>query len=237
MVTVIEGAGTSEADWAPFLAGLHLPELVLPDEPLTLVAPHPDDEVLACGGLLYHAASTGTAVHVVAVTDGEASNPGGSVGPAELARLRIAETEAALAVLGVPAPRRLARPDGGAAALAEPVAALALTGTVLAPWAGDGHPDHEAVGRGCALAAARTGATVVEYPVWAWHWATPADPRIPWDRARRVTLSPAAQAAKAAAIAAFGSQTRPLGPLPADAPVLTASTLARFTRPYEIVFV
>ncbi len=206
---------------------------------MTLVAPHPDDEVLACGGLLFRVAATGTLVQVVSVTDGEASNPGGSVPPAELARRRVAETRTALAILGVPAPLRLARPDGGAAALEDPVATRtpAGPGTVLVgPWSGDGHPDHDAVGRGCARAAARTGATAVAYPVWTWHWATPDDPRVPWHRARRVTLPPAARAAKDRAIAAFSTQTRPLGPLPADAPVLTPGTLARFARPYEIVF-
>jgi LmbE family N-acetylglucosaminyl deacetylase len=231
-VTAIEGDGTAEANWLPFLDRLDPPELVLPDGPLTLVAPHPDDEVLACGGTLFDAATTGRPVRVVAVTDGGASNPGGSLAPAELARRRVAESETALARLGIPAPRRLARPDGGAATLEDPVAALTLTGTVLAPWTGDGHPDHEAVGRGCL----RTGAAVLEYPVWAWHWATPGDPRVPWHRARRVTLSGPARAAKAAAIAAFVTQIRPLGPLAADAPVLTAGTLARFARPYEIVF-
>lgn len=231
-MTAIEGDGTPEAEWGPFLDRLDPPELVLPDGPLTLVAPHPDDEVLACGGMLFNAAGSGRAVRVIAVTDGEASNPGGSVSPAELARRRIVESGTALAILGVPAPRRLGHPDGGAASLEDPVAALPLTGTVLAPWTGDGHPDHEAVGRGCL----RTGATVLAYPVWTWHWATPGDPRVPWSRARRVTLSGPARAAKAAAVDAFASQVRLLGPLPADAPVLTPATLARFARPYEIVF-
>lgn len=231
-MTAIEGAGTPESVWLPFLERLDPPELVLPDGPITLVAPHPDDEVLGCGGMLCNAAESGRAVRVIAVTDGEASNPGGSVDPIELARRRVIETETALAALGVPPPQRLALPDGGADILEDAVAALPLTGTVLAPWIGDGHPDHEAVGRGCR----RTGATVLEFPVWAWHWATPDDPRVPWSRARRVTLTPAAQAAKATAIAAFRSQLRPLGPRPEDAPVLTPATMARFARPYEIVF-
>ena len=57
-----------------------------------------------------------------------------------------------------------------------------------ATWRGDGHPDHEAVGRAAAQACARTGATLLEYPVWMWHWASPADPAVPWDRAYSVPL-------------------------------------------------
>jgi LmbE family N-acetylglucosaminyl deacetylase len=234
VVTGIAGAGTPETAWLPFLAGL--PPYPLPAGPVTLFAPHPDDEVLAAGGLL--AALAGAGVTVVSVTDGEASNPGGSVPPAELARRRVAETTAALAVLGVTTRVRLGLPDGGAAGLEAPVAAVGLPagGVVLAPWAGDGHPDHEAVGRGAATAAARAGARLVEYPVWTWHWAAPGDPRVPWHRARRLDLPPAVAAAKTRALAEFGSQTAPLGPLPADAPVLPPAVLARFTRPYEVLF-
>jgi LmbE family N-acetylglucosaminyl deacetylase len=234
VVRAIAGAGTPEAEWLPFLAGL--PPYGRPAGPVTLLAPHPDDEVLAAGGLLALLAGAGVPVRVVSVTDGEASNPGGSVPPAELAALRAAETAAALAALGVTDRTRLGLPDGGAAGLEAPVAALELTGTVLAPWRGDGHPDHEAVGRGAATAAARTGAALVEYPVWAWHWAAPGDPAVPWERARRLDLPPGIAARKARALAEFRSQTAPLGPLAADAPVLPPAILARFTRPYEVLF-
>lgn len=230
----IAGDGTPESVWLPFLAGLA--PFPLPAGPVTLVAPHPDDEVLAAGGLLARLAAAGADVHVVSVTDGEASNPGGSVPPAELAARRVAETTAALAALGVHRRTRLRQPDGGAAALENPVAALDPGAVLIGPWAGDGHPDHEAVGRGCAAAAARTGAVLVEYPVWAWHWAVPADPRVPWSRARRLDLPAPVRAAKARALAEFRSQTAPLGPRPQDAPVLPPPVLARFTRPYEVYF-
>lgn len=233
---LIEGAGTAEDRWLPFLDRLAPPPLTLPDGvPVLLVAPHPDDEVLACGGLLFALAAAGSPVRVIAVTDGEASNPGGSVPPGPLAARRAAETVAALRHLGVPAPQRLGLPDGGAESLEEPVAALDADGVLLAPWACDGHPDHEAVGRGCCRAAARSGAVLLEYPVWAWHWAAPGDPRVPWERARRVDLAPPARAAKQRAIAEFRSQVAPLGPLPQDAPVLPPAVLTRFARPYEVV--
>ena len=60
---------------------------------------------------------------------------------------------------------------------------------VVAPWRHDGHPDHEAVGRAAATAAHRTGATLWEYPIWWWHWSSPAD--APWADLGRLALSPA----------------------------------------------
>src|SRR5262249_9852030 len=44
------------------------------NERLLVFAPHPDDDVLACGGLLQRAAAALAAVGVVFVTDGE-NNP------------------------------------------------------------------------------------------------------------------------------------------------------------------
>ena len=243
MVTEIEGIGTPEQRWRPFLGSLELPLLALNPAPerAVVVAPHPDDEVLGVGGLLALLDAAGTLVEVLSVTDGEASHPGGSVRPAELATRRAAETVTALTILGVglrPGVRRLQLPDGGADGLEQPVVdALRLApGTwLLGPWAGDGHPDHEAVGRACARVAARDGARLLAFPVWMWHWAAPGDPRVPWARALRVDLPPDLRTTKARAIAAFTSQVQPLGPDPADAPVLPAHVLERFSRPAEVV--
>lgn len=236
---LISGTGTPESVWQrwPGLDGL--PPLDTSGAgagggPL-VVAPHPDDEVLGCGGLL---ALTGAAV--VAVTDGEASHPGSTVHPpAGLAALRRAETAAALAALGRPGTvvHHLGHPDGGIdeARLAGELERWLVPGRwCVATWSGDGHPDHEATGRAAALACARSGARLVEYPVWAWHWAAPGDRRVPWGRARRLDLDDRVRAAKAAAVDCFVSQTRPVGPAPADAAVLPRAVLARFARPFEV---
>ncbi len=238
---VIDGGGTPERAWRPFLDELRLPGLGLAEAPerAVVVAPHPDDEILGVGGLLTMLAAAGTEIALLAVTDGEASHPGGSVEPGALADLREAETGRALAALGVTAElSRLRLPDGGREGLEQPVLdALELEpGTwLLGPWRGDGHPDHEAVGRACVTAATRDGARLLAYPVWAWHWATPHDERIPWTRAAQVHLTADIRAAKARAVAEFVTQIRPLGPLAEDAPVLAAHILERFARPYEVV--
>lgn len=239
-MTTIHGRGTGEDVWLSCLEAIGLPVLGLDPPPRRVVvaAPHPDDEVLAVGGLLALLAAVGARVEVLAVTDGEASNPGGSVPPAELARRRVQETTTALAALGVGAPvRRLGLPDGGRERLERSVTGALQLGPgdwLLAPWERDGHPDHEAVARGCATAAARDGARLLSYPVWAWHWAEPDD--LPWDTARQVLLPEPVRARKARAVAAFTSQVAPLGPLPEDAPVLPPHVLARFARAFEVVF-
>lgn len=237
MVTAIEGAGTAEEVWLGWLAlpPLHVGSLSAP----LVVAPHPDDEILGVGGLL----ATLGAADVVAVTDGEGSHPESTVYTREeLARVRRAETTAAIESLGLDAARvhRLGQPDGriDQNTLTEALVPLLSPGRwCFATWRGDGHPDHEAVGRAAADACAQVGAVLVEYPIWMWHWATPDDPRVPWATARRVDLGEPGRARKNEALAAFRSQIEPLGPAAGDAAILPPHVLARFRRPFETVLV
>ncbi|RYZ12076.1 MAG: PIG-L family deacetylase [Comamonadaceae bacterium] len=253
---VIEGRGTSEAEWlgAP---GLHeLPrvtaELLVPSgHRAVMVAPHPDDEVLAVGGLLSHCVAIGRELRLVAVTDGCASHAGSHLWPPErLARERPLESEEAWRRLGL-APRhgaasaaadciRLGLPDGGlaeaVALLTERLAALLRpTDVVFTTWRLDGHPDHEATARACVEAVARTGARLVEVPVWAWHWSRPGDARWPWHRARRIELDDATLQRKRHAVEAFTSQLMPDVSTGAG-PILRDTTVQRAARPFEVVF-
>ncbi len=67
-----------------------------------LLAPHPDDESLGCGGLVAMLTEIGKKVSVIFTTDGSMSHPGSALYPApKLAALRRAEALAALEVLGV----------------------------------------------------------------------------------------------------------------------------------------
>jgi LmbE family N-acetylglucosaminyl deacetylase len=236
----IDSPGTDERAWAawPWLS-------TLPGNGLAglagvtsavVVAAHPDDEVLGAGGLISLLAAARTRLRLVAVTDGERSHQGHAA-PAALARRRTAETAAALRALGARAVEvvRLRLPDSGldsredelTAALAPLVAGFDLC---LAPWDGDMHPDHEAAGR----ATRRAGPQALYcYPVWMWHWARPADPRVPWDRALRIPLPPRAAGRKRAAITCFASQTQDRGH--GLGPVLTPGVIAHFTRTMEVL--
>ena len=248
MVIAIAGTGTREADWQAWPRLHRFPALELTGcRRVVLLAPHPDDEVLGAGGLLRLLHRRGAAVDVVAVTDGDASHPGSpTTSPTRLAARRRRESTAALVELGLATAvvHRLGLVDGAVAG-AEPVITAALADLLaaagpgtwcLSTWDGDGHPDHEAVGRAARAVAAHRGVPLLMYPIWTWHWAAPADPRVPWSRARSVGLDPETSAAKRAAVRCFGSQIAPLSAAPEDAAVLTPAMLDRLCRDMEVVF-
>lgn len=243
----IRGQGTTEAEWKgwsglPAIRRIDADELVPPGARAVVVAPHPDDEILSVGGLLAQLARTGAPVRVIAVTDGTASHRGSSQWPPErLVRERPRESRMALSCLGIDVePVRLGLPDGGLQELRDLLAERLLTlmdrsDVVFTTWRNDGHPDHEATGHACAFAAARTGARLIEVPVWAWHWAAPGDARLPWRRARRLVLDGDAVERKRRAVQAFASQLQP-DPSTGAEPILRATTVERAARAFEVVF-
>lgn len=250
MSVVIAGDGTTERAWRPWLADRRwlLVDLdALAQRHVVVLAAHPDDEVLAVGGLLHGLARRGARLTFVWATAGEACHPE-SRAPivTDLARLRRAEVRCALELLDVRRPgwHDLGLPDSAVAAhtpaltdaLGAIVSDLGEPPVLLAPWRADGHPDHDTCGRVAADVAQRCGAHLIEYPVWAWHWAEPGDPRIPWRRARIVALDEAALAQKTSAVNEFVTQIAPIGPAPEDAAVLSPAVLERFARDTEMVF-
>ncbi len=198
-----------------------------PDDPggrVVVLSAHPDDEVLAVGGWL--SAQTGRDVVFVTATDGEASHPGSpTITPDELRARRPGELLDALRCLGFEQPdvRRLRLPDGGLEGahdellgLVEPL--LRDASLVLAPFAHDGHPDHDALGR-VALEACPPSAVLWQMPIWTWAWTTPADQE--WlPSVRRLECTSQGRHRKRLAMAAFGTQVRALSPHPADTAVV-----------------
>lgn len=80
---------------------------------VAVIAAHPDDEVLGCGGTLARMANEGRAVHILLLADGETSRPPGmdeSLGSAKLAARQTA-AEKACKVLGASSLETLALPD------------------------------------------------------------------------------------------------------------------------------
>jgi LmbE family N-acetylglucosaminyl deacetylase len=236
----IDAPGTDERVWAawPWLSTLPGtgPAVLAGVRSAVVVAAHPDDEVLGVGGLISMLAAAQARLRLVAVTDGERSHRG-HASPGPLARRRAAETVAALRALGARGVEviRLGLPDGGLADRKADLAAVLaplVTGfdLCLAPWDHDMHPDHEAVGRAARRAA--PGA-FFSFPVWMWHWASPADRRVPWDRAVRIPLAPRTTSRKRAAITCFASQTEDRGH--GLGPVLSPGMIAHFTRTVEVL--
>ncbi len=236
-------AGTPATAWSSTLAGL--PATALPGDRgrVVVVGAHPDDETLGAGGLLHTASAAGLRIQVVSATAGEGSHPRSPThAPARLAEVRLDELHRATSLLAPEAQVTcLGLPDGDVAAHEEALTArlVEVVGTdgadvvLCAPWRGDCHPDHEAVGRAAATAAERTDALLLEYPVWWWHWGSPDElPHL-----ARLSLGATARDAKRSAVAAHASQVRPLSPAPGDEVLLGSDLLAHFDRDCEVFVV
>jgi LmbE family N-acetylglucosaminyl deacetylase len=246
----IVGQGTSLQQWQGSRRLAELPAIDILDlVPLgsraVIVAPHPDDEVLGCGGIMQLLAAAGRPLQLISVTDGSASHPGSQRWPVErLSVVRPQESAEALRRLGLPmhslkwlrggfTDTQVAAQETG---LSDFIASyLQASDVVFTTWREDGHSDHEAVGRASVEAARRVGAICHELPVWTWHWATPEDASVPWERARKILLSPTHIARKRHAAHAFASQLegdRDVG----LGPVLAPYVLDRLLQPFEVVF-
>jgi LmbE family N-acetylglucosaminyl deacetylase len=240
---LIQGEGTSEALWGPWLRACNVPVRPLstwlrPLARLVVVAPHPDDEVLLCGGLLHVHAARGGACTVVVVSDGEASHAGEpGWDAAALGRTRRYESSRGLQLL---APRasveRLGLPDGALQTHASELddalqRILAPQDVVATTWRHDGHPDHEAVGEAAVRACTAADCTLLEAPVWMWHWAHPDDAAVPWHHMACLALPPDTLARKHDALQEHRTQLQPRAGT--AGPVLGDAILARVRRPVE----
>ncbi|HEX5737146.1 MAG TPA: PIG-L family deacetylase [Hydrogenophaga sp.] len=212
---MIQGEPTCERVWRRWLAeeGCHeqpIQKWLPASARLVVVAPHPDDEFVAWGGLISAHAAQGGRVLSIAVTDGEASQRASpTFTREELAEIRRNERLTGLRHLGVSHPELLAlalkdgqvRPQSDIL-LDRLMALLQPSDVVVSTWENDGHPDHDTAGYMVNRASAATGCTFLAAPVWMWNWAKPDDPRVPWRRMRGLSLSAEEGLRKQAALAA-----------------------------------
>ncbi len=232
-------ATTPEAHWRrERWADLPSPAWLLEGyQQLVVLGAHPDDETLGAGGLMAAAAEAGLEVQVVVATAGEASHPDSPVTPEQLAQVRLRELAEAGASLGTVRPHCLGLPDGelvdhhdDLVRVVQELLAVGEPTLLLAPWTGDRHPDHEAVGRAAVEVARRTGTTVLQYPVWLWQWGSSHD--VPWDRAVRWDLSSAQRDRKREALACYGSQVD--ASFAGPEPVVTDALREAAARGFEV---
>ena len=219
---------------------------------VVVVAPHPDDETLGCGGAISLLGDRNYDVQVLVISDGTLSHPNSQKYPAPaLQSLREQETLTALSILGVErsAVTFLRLKDGSvptltaftfprAKALCQAYLKTALPDTIFIPWRFDPHADHRATWQLIQAAILSLGITpqVIEYPIWDWDiQQQQKTPDLVQISAWRLNIEPVLDR-KCQAIAAYRSQ---LGQLIDDDPngfCLTAELLTNFTRPWEVYF-
>ena len=153
---------------------------VLEDRPFVVVAPHPDDESLACGGLIADACRQGVRGKVVIVSDGAGSHPNSRAYPPDrLSSLREEEARQAGAELGLRPeemlflglPDRFVPHEGEEAERAIGVIVDCArdigAGSLFVSWRHDPHCDHEASYQIAREVQRRVGELrLFEYVVW-----------------------------------------------------------------------
>ncbi|MFL5287258.1 MAG: PIG-L deacetylase family protein [Rhodopila sp.] len=210
------------ADWHDAWRALPVAELdaVIGSGTCLVLAPHPDDESVGCGGLIAACCAAERAPMVAILTDGAASHPGSRTYPPERMRMvRKREAHQAVAHLGLPAKRLVfcnypdtQAPKSGPGFEAAVRMLCGLVAhepdctAIVGPWQHDPHADHEAAALIATEVAARSALRRVSYPVWG--WLLPREAVIPEDapaRGCRLDITPFLPA-KRRAVGAHKSQ-------------------------------
>jgi LmbE family N-acetylglucosaminyl deacetylase len=216
---------------------------------LIVIAPHPDDESLGCGGLIAEACEDKRPTRVVIVTDGAGSHPNSRSHPEDrLRRLREGEARQAVSELGLDPDRdlvflrladRFAPSKGPEAQRAiEAIVGCAVevrAEALFVSWRHDPHCDHQAsyrIARGVLNTLPHL--RIYEYSIWG-SALSPATPIEEAFGGFRINIE-RRQAKKRLAIAAHRSQTTDLINDDPTGFRLSASDLSRFDLPYEVFF-
>lgn len=176
---------------------------VVDSSSVLIVAPHPDDETLGCGGLIAAKRALGADVTLLFLTDGSAGVPPQTQGSDQnLIFVRQSEAIAAADQLHVDPTQVLfwTYADGDLENLSteariELVTKLATLmrtqkiRAVYAPHRRDGHPDHQSAFDLTLCALARLGPNIklFQYPIWMW-WTQPLGLRLQWQDLTRRSL-------------------------------------------------
>lgn len=216
-----------------------------------ILAPHPDDESLGCGGLIALLTSQNVNVSVVVTTDGSRSHKHSVKFPAEkLANLRKGEIKNALNILGVKNEHIHflngkdsafpARGEEGFEALLEKLNEVLSTlkpDMVLVPYELDPHRDHRATWQLLNEALKNTSnIRVWEYPIWLYELAKADDiPDLKAGELKKLNINPFLDK-KIAAINSHLSQTTRLIDDDPTGFMLLPEVIKHFTTDFEYFF-
>jgi LmbE family N-acetylglucosaminyl deacetylase len=218
----------------------------LENRPFVVVAPHPDDESLGCGGLIAEACRQGLPGKIVVVSDGAGSHPNSKAYPPDRLRsLREEEARQAAAELGLKPqdilflalPDRFVPHEGeeaerGIGAVVDCVREISAA-SLFVSWRHDPHCDHEASYRIAREVQRRAGKVrLFEYVVWG-HTLPPSTEVGSIHGGFRIRLDDEALEKKRRAIAAHRSQITDLIDDDPAGFLFTQIDLAYFDRAYE----
>lgn len=133
-----------------------------------VIAPHPDDDAIGCGGSIIGHVRRGDTIHVVYMTSGEHGSP--VYEPSELAKIREGEAAKSAQILGAQQTTFLRQPDGNVSYSLELVNHfIQLIRTekpdaLYLPHSADGHKDHQQTFQVVIEAAGRAQGN--SFPEW-----------------------------------------------------------------------
>jgi len=214
--------------------------------PVLIVAPHPDDETLGCGGAIAMLRSLNCHVCVLVISNGTLSHPNSQKYPAPLLQaLRESETLEAMTKLGVNSnyvtfwglqDGSISTQYMSAVASCSAYLTEVAPQIIFLPWRYDPHPDHRATSKliQTALRKLDLSPRIIEYPIWDWDPQqrgnlTESEKVTSWrlDIAAVVKL-------KEQAIACYRSQITNLIDDDPEGFRLTPEMLLNFTCPWEV---
>jgi len=216
--------------------------------PVLVVAPHPDDECLGCGGAIALLRSLGCSVYILVMSDGTMSHPHSQQYPAAALRsLREEETRSAMAILGVDINQItfLRLPDSAvpmptdlefssAVSTCQRYLEAIAPQTIFLPWRHDPHADHRATWQIVRAALKSPDQRLIEYPIWDWDLAQRGD-RLDSNllNAWRLDIETVREL-KQEAIATYRSQVTDLINDDPQGFKLSAEMLMQFAQPWEL---
>lgn len=203
------------------IKALHLIGCFLPSIPhshfrkTVIIAPHPDDEVIGCAGLIQTLVERGTPPHVIILTGGEGSRRGCCSTSAEVIIVaRHQFTLKAATTLGLPESHIhcLSYPDGGVAMEHPETERLQVLLSELAPQSvfvphrGEGWSDHLQAAEITKHLLKGQDVSIYEYCVWMWYYNVW---RLDFKQARLLSMSRAQHQRKLQAIEEYVTPQAP----------------------------
>lgn len=189
---------------------------VLPNNVL-IVAPHPDDEVIGCGGLIARLVREGRPPHVIIMTGGESSHKGCcDTSKHDILKARRNLTREALKILGLPQSHihELDYRDGNinmndiqTDALKILIGRLAPDSVFIPHW-GEGWPDHVNTAR-IVKDILPADTEIWEYCVWMWYYNVWRG--LDWKNAATLSMTPEEHSMKLKAMDAYTTPLAPCG--------------------------